>query len=44
MTNWPKISIVTPAYHCGQLIRRCIESVIAQQYPNFEHIIVDGGS
>lgn len=44
MTHWPKISIVTPAYNCGQLIRRCIESVIAQQYPNFEHIIVDGGS
>ena len=44
MTSWPKISIVTPAYNCGQLIRRCIESVIAQRYPNFEHIIVDGGS
>lgn len=44
MTHWPKISIVTPAYNCGHYIRRCIESVTAQQYPNFEHIIVDGGS
>lgn len=44
MNNWPKISIVTPAYNCAAYIRRCIESVTAQQYPNFEHIIVDGGS
>lgn len=44
MTKWPKISIVTPAYNCRPYIRRCIESVKAQEYPNFEHIIVDGGS
>ncbi len=44
MTTLPKISIVTPAYNCGRYIRRCIESVMAQEYPNFEHIVVDGGS
>ena len=44
MTSWPKISIVTPAYKCGHLIERCIKSVTSQEYPNLEHIIVDGGS
>jgi glycosyltransferase involved in cell wall biosynthesis len=44
MTTLPKISIVTPAFNCGRYIRRCIESVVAQEYPNFEHIVVDGGS
>jgi glycosyltransferase involved in cell wall biosynthesis len=44
MTTLPKISIVTPAYNCGRYIRRCIESVMGQEYPNFEHIVVDGGS
>jgi glycosyltransferase involved in cell wall biosynthesis len=44
MTTLPKISIVTPAFNCGPFIRRCIESVMAQEYPNFEHIVVDGGS
>jgi len=39
-----KISIVTPAYNCGHLIHRCIESVLSQGYSNFEHIICDGGS
>jgi glycosyltransferase involved in cell wall biosynthesis len=41
MTNWPKISIVTLAPECGPGLRRCIESVHAQHYPNFEHLVVD---
>ncbi|WP_447968282.1 glycosyltransferase [Nitrospira sp. M1] len=40
----PKFSIVTPTYNCGSLIRDCIESVLQQNYENFEHIVVDGGS
>ncbi|GJL53175.1 MAG: hypothetical protein NPIRA02_03070 [Nitrospirales bacterium] len=40
----PKFSIVTPTYNCGPLIRDCIESVLRQNYENFEHIVVDGGS
>lgn len=44
MHQLPKISIVTPTYNCGHLIRRCIESVMSQGYPNIEHIIVDGDS
>ncbi len=40
----PKISIVTPTKNCAKYIRGCIESVLAQNYDNFEHIIVDGDS
>jgi len=40
----PLISIITPTYNCGAYIRDCIESVIAQGYEPFEHIIMDNCS
>lgn len=40
----PKISILTPSYNQGQFIEDLIVSVIEQEYPNYEHIIIDGGS
>lgn len=40
----PKISIITVSYNHGEFIRQNIESVLNQNYPNVEHIIVDGGS
>jgi len=39
-----KISIVTPSYNQGEFIRDAIESVIAQNYVEFEHIIIDNCS
>ncbi len=44
MANLPRISIVTSSYNQGRFIARTIESVLAQDYPNFEHIVVDGTS
>ena len=40
----PGISIITPVYNSEKYITACIESVIAQQCPVAEHIIVDGNS
>ena len=37
----PKLSIITPSYNQGKFIRDTIESVLSQNYENFEHIIVD---
>jgi glycosyltransferase involved in cell wall biosynthesis len=42
--KYPKISIVTPSYNQGPFIEDAIKSVINQDYPDFEHLVIDGGS
>lgn len=42
--EWPKVSIVIPTYNCAQTISLTIESLLEQDYSNYEILIVDGGS
>jgi glycosyltransferase involved in cell wall biosynthesis len=39
-----KVSIVTPVYNQINFIQSCIDSINAQSYTDWEHIIIDGGS
>lgn len=40
----PTISIITPTYNSERFLEATIQSLLNQNYPALEHIIIDGGS
>jgi len=42
--TFPKISVIVPALNEEKYIARCLDSLLAQDYPNFEIIAVDDSS
>lgn len=42
--NYPFVSVVTPFFNTAPYLAECIESVLAQNYTNFEYILLDNCS
>ena len=40
----PKISVIVPVYNVEQYLRRCIDSILAQTFTDFELLLIDDGS
>jgi glycosyltransferase involved in cell wall biosynthesis len=44
ISEYPTVSIVTPSYNMGRFIKETIESVLSQDYPYIDYMVMDAGS
>ena len=42
--NMPKISVIVPVYNAGEYLHRCVDSILAQTFTDFELLLVNDGS
>lgn len=42
--GWPLISVIVPSFNQGNFLKHTLASILSQNYPNLECIVVDGGS
>ena len=40
----PRVSIIVPVYNAGAEIKRCVDSILTQEYQDFELFLMDDGS
>lgn len=44
LTNAYKVSIIVPVYNTAEYLGKCVESLLSQQYSNYEILLIDDGS
>ena len=42
--NNPQISVIVPVYNAEKWLRRCVDSILAQTFTDFELLLIDDGS
>ena len=40
----PVVSIIVPVYNAKEYLRRCVDSILGQEYTDFELLLIDDGS